>query len=111
VPRLAGASETSITVEATLPSGQPPGRLRVTVPALANDTVAAHLTLLGTGGPFRDVDWNNAVISDFELYGGTRTVGRVPAGPWQVVVSTADGRTWKGSATVIPGGTAEAVLK
>ncbi len=107
-PVLVAATVPGPPLHVVLPAA---GQLRVTVPALASDPATAHLTLLGAGGPFRDLDWNNTATSDLELYGGARTVGHVPAGPWQIVVSTTDGRSWKGSAAVTPGGTAEVTLK
>lgn len=106
-----------VTVAATVPGPAvrvllpPPGQLRVQVPAPANDAAAVKVTLLGSGGPFRNIDWSGTVTSEWELRGGTQLFTRVPAGVWQVVARAADGRSWTGTATVTAGGMTEVALK
>lgn len=88
----------------------PAGALRVRVPGLASDRTAATVTLTGADGrPFRLLGWNGGVRSSFDLHGGIWAQDRLPVGSWEVRVSTADGRSWTGRATVTPGGMAEVV--
>ena len=107
----------AVTVAASSPGPpvhvllQPGGQVRVRVPALAASDASAKIVLTGSGGPFRDIDWDGSVRSEWDLAGGTRLFPRMPAGIWQVVARTPDGRSWSGTATVAPGGAAEVVLK
>jgi hypothetical protein len=106
-----------ITLQATVPGPSlsallpPAGQVRVQVPALANDAASAKVVLTGPGGPFRAIDWDGSVKSEWEFGGSGFAFSRVPAGVWQVVAHSADGRSWSGTATVTPGGVAEVVLK
>jgi protocatechuate 3,4-dioxygenase beta subunit len=88
-----------------------PGGLNLKVPSLADARVGAKVTLVDSGGkPYR-TPWGNAIMQDFDLYGGTRKFERLPPGNWTVNVSATDGRTWTGKATVVPGGMAEVTLE
>jgi uncharacterized GH25 family protein len=106
-----------VTLQATVPGPvlrallPPAGRVHIQVPALANDAATAKITLTGPGGPFRAIDWDGSVKSEWELGDGAFAFSRVPAGVWQVTARAADGRSWSGKATVTPGGVVEVVLK
>jgi uncharacterized GH25 family protein len=106
-----------ITLQATVPGPvlrallPPAGQMRIQVPALAEDAATAKVVLTGPGGPFRAIDWDGTVKSEWELGNGAAAFSRVPAGVWQVVARTTDGRSWSGTATVTSGGVAEVVLK
>ncbi|MFL6293896.1 MAG: carboxypeptidase regulatory-like domain-containing protein [Thermoanaerobaculia bacterium] len=88
-----------------------PGGLNLKVAGLAEARVGAKVTLLDAAGkPFR-MPWGGAAMKDFDLYAGSRKFDRLPPGTWTVAVSATDGRTWTGSATVVPGGMAEVTLE
>ena len=88
-----------------------PGGLTVMVPGLSQARVGAKVTLTDAGGkPYR-MPWGGVVQKDFDLYGGMRRFEELPPGPWTLSVSATDGRTWQGSATVVPGGMAEVTLE
>ena len=107
-PVVAAASVPGPQVRAVLP---PAGQLRIQIPALAAGSATAKVVLTGTGGLYRAIDWDGTVKSEWELYNGQHTFTRVAPGIWQAVARTPDGRTFTGTVTVIPGGTAEGVLK
>jgi hypothetical protein len=107
-PVTVAASSPGPAVHILLPPG---GQVRVRVPALAASNANAKIVLTGSGGTFRGIDWDGSVRSEWDLDGGTRLFPRVPAGLWQIVARTPDGRSWTGTATVTPGGVAEVVLK
>jgi uncharacterized GH25 family protein len=86
----------------------PAGRLSVQVPDLKGD---AKVVLSGGGGVYRDFDWDGSVRSEWDLDGGARSFDRLPAGVWQVTARAADGRSWSGTATVTPGGSAVVELR
>ncbi|HEX6861879.1 MAG TPA: carboxypeptidase-like regulatory domain-containing protein, partial [Thermoanaerobaculia bacterium] len=91
-----------------LPRG---GGLNLKVPGLAEARVGAKVKLTDAGGkPYR-VPWGGQVMKDFDLHGGARRFEELPPGQWNLSVSATDGRTWTGSATVVPGGTAEVTLE
>ncbi len=104
------------TVPATVPGPAvpvilpPAGQLQVQVPALADDP-NVRLVLSGAGGLYRTLDSNGTVTSEWGLDGGSRFFDRVPAGVWQVTARAADGRSWSGTATVTPGGSAVVELR
>jgi len=106
-----------VTLQAAVPGPAlrallpPAGQVHIQVPALANDAAAAKVVLTGPGGPYRAIDWDGRVKSEWELGDGALSFSRVPAGVWQVVARAADGRSWTGTVTVTPGGAAEVVLK
>jgi hypothetical protein len=89
----------------------PAGQVRIQVPALAKEAASAKVVLTGAGGPYRAIDWDGTVKSEWELGDGAFSFSRVPAGVWQVVAHAVDGRSWSGTVTVTPGGVAEVVLK
>jgi protocatechuate 3,4-dioxygenase beta subunit len=93
----------------TLP---PPCTLRVKVPALADAPVPATVSLLGAGGrPFRTFARVGEPVAEWPLNRGTRSWSDIPPGTWEVRVTAADGRTWRATATTVPGVEAEAVLE
>jgi uncharacterized GH25 family protein len=106
-----------VTLQAAVPGPAlrvllpPAGQVRIQVPALAEDAATAKVVLTGPGGPYRAIDWDGTVKSEWELGNGGAAFSRVPAGVWQVVARTADGRSWSGTVTVTPGGVAEVALK
>ncbi len=89
----------------------PAGVVRVKVPALTQDDTAAKISLASPGGAYRAFDFNGQITSQFDLYRGTQTLTRIPAGTWQVTAKAADGRTYTGTAAVTPGGAVDVVLK
>jgi 5-hydroxyisourate hydrolase-like protein (transthyretin family) len=96
-------------VAVSLPPG---GRVAVTVPALAATSARATLTLARPDGrPFRIPYWADQLRSEWPLAGGEATVGGLEPGTWNLTVTAGDGRTWSGTATVTPGGTAEVSLE
>ncbi|MFP5282177.1 MAG: carboxypeptidase regulatory-like domain-containing protein, partial [Actinomycetes bacterium] len=89
----------------------PAGGLNVKVPSLAGARVGAKVKLTDASGkPYR-VPWGAMVQKDFDLNGGSWRFEKLPPGPWTLDVTATDGRTWSGSATVVPGGTAEVTLE
>ena len=86
----------------------PAGQLRVRVPDLEG---AATVVLSGAGGVYHGFDWDGRVRSEWDLAGGSRSFDRLPAGVWQVTARAADGRSWSGTATVTPGGSAVVELR
>jgi hypothetical protein len=90
----------------------PAGQVRVMVPALAKEQTAATVSFLGSGGvAYRAFDFNEQIASQWDLFQGSRNFPRLPAGTWQVTAKAADGRTFTGTAAVVPGGSVEVVLK
>lgn len=90
----------------------PAGQVRVTVPALAKENTAATVSFLGSGGvAYRAFDFNEQIASQWDLFQGHRSFPRIPVGTWQVTAKAADGRTFTGTAAVVPGGSVEVVLK
>lgn len=89
----------------------PAGALSLRVPGLSAARVGAKVKLTDASGkPFR-VPWGGQVMKDFDLQGGTRRFEELPPGQWTLDVTATDGRTWTGSATVVPGGLAEVTLQ
>ena len=86
----------------------PAGKLSVQVPGLKVD---AKVGLSSGGGVYRGFDWDGRVRSEWDLDGGARSFDRLPAGVWQVTARAADGRSWSGTATVTPGGSAVVELR
>ncbi len=103
-----------VTVPAPVPGPEihvvlpPAGQLSVQVPGLKVD---ATVVLSGGGGVYRDFDWDGRVRSEWDLDGGARSFDHLPAGVWQVTARAADGRSWSGTATVTPGGSAVVELR
>jgi uncharacterized GH25 family protein len=89
----------------------PAGVVHVKVPALTQEDTTSTVSLTGPGGAYRAFDFSGQVTSQFDLYRGTQSFSRIPAGTWQVTAKAADGRTFTGTATVTPGGAVDAVLK
>lgn len=84
---------------------EPACRLEVGVPALAEDTARATMRVTGSDGvPFIEVLWGT-VRREWPLYGGAHTLSGLPAGSYNVEVTTPDGRRWQGSVGVSPGAT------
>ncbi len=91
---------------------QPAGQVRVIVPALAKEETAATVTFTGSGGVYRTFEpFSNQITSQWDLFQGIRNFTRIPAGTWQVTAKAADGRTFTGTAAVVPGNTVEVTLK
>jgi protocatechuate 3,4-dioxygenase beta subunit/uncharacterized GH25 family protein len=86
----------------------PSGQLSVQVPDLKGD---AKVVLSSGGGVYRGFDWDGSVRAEWDLEGGARSFDRLPAGVWQVTARAADGRSWSGTATVTPGGSAVVELR
>lgn len=95
-------------IQVVLPAA---GALRVKVPTLVGESVIAKLVLTGPGGPFRSMDFDGKVMSEWNVHNGSASLNRVPVGVWQLTVRTPDGRSWTGSARVTAGGTEEATLQ
>ncbi len=89
----------------------PAGMVRVKVPALTRDDTTATVSLTGPGGAYRTFDYTGQVASQWDLYRGIQSFGRIPAGTWQVTAKTADGRTFTGSTAVTPGGVVDVTLQ
>lgn len=107
-PVTLSATSPGPVLRAVLPQ---PGNLRVNVPALADGTVAATASLVGSGGaPLWLLGWEG-VQSKWDLRSGVLYLGNVPAGLWQIAVRAADGRTWSGTASVTPGAEAATTLE
>lgn len=87
------------------------GGLNVKVPGLSQARVEATVKLTDASGKVYRVPWGGQVMKDFDLRGGSRRFEKLAPGQWTVNVSATDGRTWTGSATVVPGGTAEVTLE
>ena len=104
-PVLASAAVPGPAVRVALPFA---GQLMVRTPEIPN---GAKVVLTGSGGPYRAMDFDGAVKTEWEIYAGQRLFPRVAAGVWQVEVRTPDGKTLAGTATVTPGGMAEVVVK
>jgi uncharacterized GH25 family protein len=87
------------------------GGLNLKVPGLSEARVGAKVKLTDASGrPYR-VPWGGQVMKDFDLQGGSRRFEKLSPGQWTLNVSATDGRTWTGSATVVPGGMAEVTLE
>lgn len=79
----------------------PAGRLTVVVPELAAGEAAAQILLTGPDGrPFRTWGASGRADASHLIVDGQITAGRLLPGTWRVLVGTADGRTWTGSADV-----------
>ena len=86
------------------------GGLNLKIPGLSEARVGAKVKLTDASGKLYRVPWGAQVMKDFELQGGSRRFEELPPGQWTINVSATDGRTWTGSATVVPGGMAEVTL-
>jgi hypothetical protein len=106
-PGLAAATVPGPVVRLLL---APAGIVRVKVPALTQDDTTATVSLTGPGGAYRSF-YSEQVTSQFDLYRGTQTFTRIPAGTWQVTAKAADGRTFTGTVAVTPGGAVDVALK
>lgn len=60
------------------------------------------------GKPFRTA-WGESP-KGFELDAGVLKLDRLASGTWKLAVTADDGRTWSGTATVVPGTTARVTL-
>jgi hypothetical protein len=87
-----------------------PGGLDLKVPALAGTRMGAKVHLTDAGGKLFRTTWGDA-RSAFDLDAGAYKFERLPPGAWKVDVTATDGRTWTGTATVVPGGTAQVSLE
>ncbi|MFL6203072.1 MAG: carboxypeptidase regulatory-like domain-containing protein [Thermoanaerobaculia bacterium] len=86
-----------------------PGVLDLKVPALLTARVGARVTLTDQNGkPFRNAYGESRAT--FELEAGARRLDRLAPGTWKLDVAADDGRTWSGTATVVPGGTVQVTL-
>lgn len=88
-----------------------PGGLNLKVPGLSQARVEATVKLTDASGKLYRVPWGGQVMKDFDLQGGSRRFEKLAPGQWTLNVSATDGRTWTGSATVVPGGMAEVTLE
>jgi hypothetical protein len=87
-----------------------PGGLDLKVPALAGTRVGAQVRLTDANGKLFRTPWGDAPTA-FDLDAGAHTFDRLAPGAWKVDVTAADGRTWTGTATVVPGGTVPVTLE
>lgn len=87
------------------------GGLSLKVPGLAEARVGAKVKLTDANGKVYRVPWGGGVQKDFDLNRGSRRFEELAPGQWTLDVSATDGRTWSGSATVVPGGMAEVTLE
>ncbi|MEA2559218.1 MAG: hypothetical protein QOH06_722 [Acidobacteriota bacterium] len=87
------------------------GGLNLKVPGLSEARVGAKVTLTDASGKLFRVPWGSQVRKEFDLQGGSRRFESLTPGQWTLNVSATDGRTWSGSATVLPGGMAEVTLE
>jgi hypothetical protein len=109
-----GAAPVSVSVRApghagrvVLPSA---GGLSLTVPALRAARIGAKVSLTDAAGkPYRFV-WGK-VLSVLDLDDGSVKIDRLAAGTWKLAVTADDGRTWTGTAVIIPGSKTEVALK
>jgi len=86
-----------------------PGVLDLKVPALQNARVGARVTLADQNGkPFRTAYGES--LTAFELEAGALKLQRLAPGTWKLEVKADDGRTWSGTATIVPGGTVTITL-
>lgn len=86
-----------------------PGVLDLKVPALQNARVGARLTLTDQNGkPFRTAYGES--LTSFDLESGALKLQRLAPGTWKLDVKADDGRTWSGTATIVPGGTVTITL-
>jgi hypothetical protein len=87
-----------------------PGSLDLKVPALAGTRIGAKVRLTDANGKLFRSPWGDA-LSAFDLDAGAYKFERLAPGAWKVDVTADDGRTWTGTATVVPGGTAPVALE
>jgi len=86
-----------------------PGVLDLKVPALLMARIGARVTLTDQSGkPFRTAWRENQ--KGFELEAGALKLQRLAPGTWKIDVLADDGRTWSGTATIVPGGTVQVTL-
>jgi protocatechuate 3,4-dioxygenase beta subunit len=86
-----------------------PGVLDLKVPALQDARVGARLTLTDQNGkPFRTAYGES--LTSFDLEAGALKLQRLSPGTWKLDVKADDGRTWSGTATIVPGGTVTMTL-
>jgi hypothetical protein len=79
------------------------------VPALQAARVRARLTLTDQNGkPFRTPYGES--LTTFELEAGALKLERLAPGTWKLDVVADDGRTWSGTATIVPGATVQMTL-
>ena len=87
------------------------GQLHIQVPELAEHPAAAMVVLTGAGGLYRAIAGDGSVSAEWPLDAGGLSLDRIPPGVWQVTARAADGRSWSGTATVTPGGSAAVELR
>jgi hypothetical protein len=87
-----------------------PGALDLKVPALAGTRIGAKVRLTDANGKAYRTPWGDAPAA-IDLDAGAHTFDRLAPGAWKVDVTAADGRTWTGTATVVPGGTVPVTLE
>jgi hypothetical protein len=109
-----GAATVSVPVTAPGHAGRvvlpPAGGLDLKVGSLEGARVTAKARLTDSRGMlYRSVFRGG--ISEFDVNDGAASFERLAPGVWRVDVTAADGRTWSGSATVVPGGTAQVTLE
>jgi protocatechuate 3,4-dioxygenase beta subunit len=84
--------------------------LRIDVPALRSDPVAATLRLTGPNGGSFAFFHGTALIDRWPLSAGRAGLPGLPAGTWVVTVEAADGRVWQGTAALVAGENPQLVL-
>ncbi len=108
-----GAAPVTVSVTAPGNAGRVvlplPGVLDLKVPALQTARVRARLTLTDQNGkPFRTP--YGETLKGFELEAGALKLERLAPGTWKLDVAADDGRTWSGTATIVPGATVQMTL-
>jgi len=111
-----GAATSSATVRAPGPKVQialrPATALRVEIPPLAGSNTVATARLRDAAGiPFRTLGWSGSPREEWPVSGGRIEFGALPPDTWTVEIATADGRTWRGTATTTPAEQATLVLE
>ncbi|HEX5720596.1 MAG TPA: carboxypeptidase-like regulatory domain-containing protein [Thermoanaerobaculia bacterium] len=86
-----------------------PGVLDLKVPALLTAPIGARVTLTDqNGNPFHTPYGGS--LTAFDLEAGALKLQRIAPGTWKLDVAADDGRTWSGTATIVPGGTVTITL-
>ena len=109
-----GAAPVTLPVTAPGSAGRAvlplPCALDLEVPALMTARVGARVTLTDQDGkPYRTT-WGDT-LKGFPLEAGVLKLDRLAPGTWKLDVRADDGRTWSGTATVVPGRAAQVTLE
>jgi hypothetical protein len=91
---------------------RPASGLRIRVPELDDPGSVATVRISGADGmPFRSLGWNAQPQSEWRMTGGSMEFRSLPAGSWNVSVTSPDGRSWQGSGVTSAGATADLSLE